>query len=84
LETGWFVTEVGRQPWIVVGHLLTRDAVQTAGNIWPFFAAALVIYVGVTIGAIYTLRTLRRNWARGDNVPTPYGPEHEREPAAVR
>jgi hypothetical protein len=38
----------------------------------------------VTIGAIYTLRTLRRNWARGDNVPTPYGPEHEREPAAVR
>jgi cytochrome d ubiquinol oxidase subunit I len=84
LETGWFVTEVGRQPWIVVGHLLTRDAVQTAGNIWPFFAGSVVIYVGVTIGAIYTLRALRRSWARGDDVPTPYGPEHEREPAAVR
>src|SRR5699024_3563417 len=29
LEAGWVVTEVGRQPWTVVGHLLTRDAVTT-------------------------------------------------------
>ena len=32
---GWIVTEVGRQPWTVVGLLLTRDAVQTSGNLWP-------------------------------------------------
>lgn len=27
IEAGWIVTEVGRQPWIVWGKLLTRDAV---------------------------------------------------------
>jgi cytochrome d ubiquinol oxidase subunit I len=77
LECGWIVTEVGRQPWTVVGLLLTRDAVQTSGNLWPFFAGAVVIYVGVTIGAIYALRAMRRRWAQGQDTPAPYGPEDE-------
>ncbi len=34
LWSGWIVTEVGRQPWTVVGLLLTRDAVTRAGNVW--------------------------------------------------
>jgi cytochrome d ubiquinol oxidase subunit I len=84
LESGWVVTEVGRQPWTVVGLLLTRDAVQTNGNLWPFFGGALAIYVGVTIGAIYALRALRRRWASGEDAPTPYGPEDDdREPVAT-
>jgi cytochrome d ubiquinol oxidase subunit I len=32
LWSGWVVTEVGRQPWTVVGLLLTRDAVSRAGK----------------------------------------------------
>jgi cytochrome d ubiquinol oxidase subunit I len=80
LEAGWVVTEVGRQPWTVVGRLLTRDAVQTNGNIWPLFAGALVIYAGVTVGAVLALRALRRRWAQGKDVPTPYGPEDEVAP----
>ena len=50
LEAGWVVTEVGRQPWTVVGLLLTRDAVTTSGNLWLFFAAtvAALSRVGVT------------------------------------
>jgi cytochrome d ubiquinol oxidase subunit I len=82
LETGWVVTEVGRQPWTVVGLLLTRDAVQTSGNIWPFFAGAVVIYAGVTVGAILALRALRRRWAAGEDVATPYGPD-DHEPVGV-
>ena len=77
LESGWVVTEVGRQPWTVVGRLLTRDAVQTSGNVWPLFAGALVIYVGVTVGAVYALRALRRRWAQGEETATPYGPEDQ-------
>jgi cytochrome d ubiquinol oxidase subunit I len=77
LECGWIVTEVGRQPWTVVGLLLTRDAVQTSGNLWPFFAGAVVIYVGVTIGAIYALRAMRRRWAQGQDTAAPYGPADE-------
>jgi cytochrome d ubiquinol oxidase subunit I len=84
LEAGWVVTEVGRQPWTVVGQLLTRDAVQTSGNIWPFFAGALVIYAGVTAGAWYALRELRRRWSAGEDSGAPYGPEEVREPVSVR
>jgi cytochrome bd ubiquinol oxidase subunit I len=75
LESGWVVTEVGRQPWTVFGLLLTRDAVQTSGNLWPFFGGALLIYAGVTVGAVYALRALRRRWAHGATGSVPYGPE---------
>ncbi len=94
LESGWVVTEVGRQPWTVVGLLLTRDAVATSGNLWPFFAGALVIYAGVTVGAVLVLRAMHRSWRAGDEVDVPYGPgpggasgarrEHVRRRAAVR
>jgi cytochrome bd ubiquinol oxidase subunit I len=77
LEAGWVVTEVGRQPWTVVGLLLTRDAVQTSGNLWPFFGGALLIYAGVTVGAVYALRALRRRWAHGETGSVPYGPEED-------
>jgi cytochrome d ubiquinol oxidase subunit I len=76
LEAGWVVTEVGRQPWVVVGHLLTRDAVAVHGNLWAFFAAVLAIYlaVGLTAGAV--LISMKRRWqAEGDDsVDVPYGP----------
>jgi cytochrome d ubiquinol oxidase subunit I len=77
LESGWVVTEVGRQPWTVVGLLLTKDAVQTSGNLWPLFIGAVLIYAGVTVGAVYALRALRRSWARGEAAPVPYGPEND-------
>jgi cytochrome d ubiquinol oxidase subunit I len=75
LETGWVVTEVGRQPWTVVGLLLTRDAVARSGNLWPFFAGALIIYAGVSVGAVLVLREMHRRWQAGDEVAVPYGPD---------
>ncbi|ALO99287.1 Putative cytochrome d ubiquinol oxidase subunit I [Streptomyces hygroscopicus subsp. limoneus] len=77
LESGWVVTEVGRQPWIVVGHLLTRDAVATRGNLWPFFGAVLLIYLAVGTAALWVLRSMTRRWRQqGDEaVSVPYGPE---------
>jgi cytochrome d ubiquinol oxidase subunit I len=76
LESGWVTTEVGRQPWTVVGLLLTKDAVAMQGNLWPFFSAALVIYFGVAAGALWVLRSLTRRWrTEGDAaVEVPYGP----------
>ncbi|MFH9090923.1 MULTISPECIES: cytochrome ubiquinol oxidase subunit I [unclassified Streptomyces] len=78
LESGWVVTEVGRQPWIVVGHLLTRDAVATRGDLWPFFGAVLLIYLAVGAAALWVLRSMTRRWRQqGDEaVSVPYGPEH--------
>ncbi|TKA00737.1 cytochrome ubiquinol oxidase subunit I [Actinacidiphila oryziradicis] len=76
LESGWVTTEVGRQPWTVVGLLLTRDAVTTTGNLWPFFGAAVAIYLAVGVTAVLVLRSMRRRWAKGDDADdVPYGPE---------
>lgn len=76
LESGWVVTEVGRQPWTVVGLLLTENAVATQGNLWLLFATVLVIYACVAVGALYVLRTLRRRWSEegAEAAVVPYGP----------
>ncbi|MEA3214432.1 MAG: cytochrome bd ubiquinol oxidase subunit, partial [Acidimicrobiia bacterium] len=94
LECGWVVTEVGRQPWTVVGFLLTRDAVTTTGNLWWSFTAVLVVYTAMGIGTVWVLRTMGAHWrerdgddarrdrggGQGDRVPVPYGPP---EPARL-
>jgi len=67
LEAGWVVTEVGRQPWTVNGLLLTRDAVTTSGNVWPFFAATVVILTSVGVAAVLVLRAMSRRWSTLDN-----------------
>jgi cytochrome d ubiquinol oxidase subunit I len=75
LESGWVVTEVGRQPWTVVGLLLTKDAVTRSGDVWAFFAGTLVIYAAVGAGAVLAIRSMRRRWASAaDEVAVPYGP----------
>jgi cytochrome bd ubiquinol oxidase subunit I len=84
LEAGWVVTEVGRQPWIVVGHLLTRDAVTTSGNVWLFYGATVVLYAALAVGTFFVLRLLRRRWREtgedgaGDGADVPYGPSRAR------
>jgi cytochrome bd ubiquinol oxidase subunit I len=51
LEAGWFVTELGRQPWIIFGILRTRDAVTTVPHLQlPFFlASALYCVLGIVV-----------------------------------
>ncbi|BBX61380.1 cytochrome ubiquinol oxidase subunit I [Mycobacterium saskatchewanense] len=77
MESGWVVTEVGRQPWTVVGVLLTRDAVIRHGNLWPMFGGVVVIYAAVGTAAVAVLRSMARRWQRdGDEgITVPYGPE---------
>jgi cytochrome d ubiquinol oxidase subunit I len=75
LEAGWVTTEVGRQPWVVVGLLRTRDAVATSGNLWLLFGATLLLYAAVGAAALHVLRLMARRWrAAGVDVPVPYGP----------
>jgi cytochrome d ubiquinol oxidase subunit I len=51
LEAGWFVTELGRQPWIVFGVLKTRDAVTEVPNLEiPFLlVSALYCVLGIIV-----------------------------------
>jgi cytochrome bd ubiquinol oxidase subunit I len=87
LEAGWIVTEVGRQPWTVVGHLLTRDAVTRTGNIWLLFTATVALYATVGAATVYVLRLMTRRWRGGQgtgDAEVPYGPSRAREADAER
>ena len=84
LESGWIVTEVGRQPWIVYEVMRTKDAVTDAGGIWVTFGLVLALYTALGGAAILVLRSMARRWREGD-VPdeeVPYGPG-EPAPAAT-
>jgi cytochrome d ubiquinol oxidase subunit I len=86
LEAGWIVTEVGRQPWTVVGHLLTRDAVTRTGNIWLLFTATVALYAAVGAATVYVLRLMTRRWREqgtGD-AEVPYGPSRARAADAAQ
>ncbi|MDP2599341.1 MAG: cytochrome ubiquinol oxidase subunit I [Deltaproteobacteria bacterium] len=60
LESGWIVTEVGRQPWIVYGFMKTADAVTDSPGIIFVFAATLLIYGILIFGSVFVLRLLAK------------------------
>jgi cytochrome d ubiquinol oxidase subunit I len=67
MEAGWFVTEFGRQPWVVYRILRTSDAATNAPALGVTFAAFLVIYAGLAIVSSQLLLLLaRRN--RGEEA----------------
>lgn len=51
VEAGWMVTELGRQPWVIYGVLLTSDAVTPMpGLVVPFLAFTLLYcFLGVIV-----------------------------------
>jgi len=54
---GWYVTEIGRQPWLVTGVLDTASAVAThpAPLLGISLAAYLLVYAGLLLAYIGTL-----------------------------
>jgi cytochrome d ubiquinol oxidase subunit I len=64
MEAGWFVTEFGRQPWVVYGVLRTSDAATTAPALGATFLVFFAIYVvlAVTTARLLILQA-RRNRA---------------------
>ncbi|MCE9635065.1 MAG: cytochrome ubiquinol oxidase subunit I [Planctomycetes bacterium] len=61
LETGWIVTEVGRQPWIVQGVMLTRDAATTSPGVHWVLVATIGIYTLLGVATVSVLRHLARS-----------------------
>ena len=59
---GWYVTEIGRQPWLVTGVLKTVDAVTStpASNVGTSLAIYLTLYVVLLIAYIRTLFVMAR------------------------
>jgi cytochrome d ubiquinol oxidase subunit I len=59
---GWYVTEIGRQPWLVTGVLKTADAVTStpASNVGTSLAIYLTLYAVLLFAYIRTLFVMAR------------------------
>ena len=60
LIAGWVTTEVGRQPWVVYGHMRTEEAITGADGIPLGYAALVAIYVALAVATAWLLRRLAR------------------------
>jgi cytochrome bd ubiquinol oxidase subunit I len=82
LESGWVVSEVGRQPWIVYNLMKVEAAATANTGVWVTFIGVVVLYAGVGVTTILILRGMSRRFrdqdVRGDDdfdeSDTPYGP----------
>ena len=59
---GWYVTEIGRQPWLVTGVLTTAEAVGpiAAGTVFSTLAMYLTLYALLLASYVATLFRLAR------------------------
>jgi cytochrome bd ubiquinol oxidase subunit I len=71
LISGWIVTEVGRQPWIVYELMRVEDAVTGAEGIPIGYATLVVVYLGLGSVALYMLRRLARTPPEAEAQPGP-------------
>jgi cytochrome d ubiquinol oxidase subunit I len=83
MEAGWVVTEVGRQPWIVVGHMKVEEAATSNEGVWVTLILVMVLYVGVAITLALVLRQMSRRFREQDATAELEGPYSPRQPVAV-
>lgn len=60
--SGWYVTEIGRQPYLVTGVLTTAEAVTKlpTGMVLSSLLAYLAVYVGLLLAYIWVVFSLTR------------------------
>ncbi|WP_342599098.1 cytochrome ubiquinol oxidase subunit I [Psychrobacillus sp. FSL H8-0483] len=62
LEAGWWLAEVGRQPWILRGIMRVEDAATTSAHVDTMLLLFAGLYVVLGIGTIVVLsRMFRKN-----------------------
>ena len=64
--SGWYVTEIGRQPWIVNGVLRTSDVVadHPGGVVLTTLIGYTILYVALLVAYILTLRYMSTKQSR--------------------
>jgi cytochrome d ubiquinol oxidase subunit I len=75
IQAGWTVTEVGRQPWIIVGVMRTAEAVTPMPGLAVPFVAFTLLYIG--LAAIVVWLMIRQVFG-----PTMQGEEEARDAVA--
>ena len=84
MEAGWVVTEVGRQPWIVVDYMKVEQAATENTGVWATFLVIAAVYAVVAVTLVLVLRLMRRRFDESDEHPDAGGPYSPRiRPDAV-
>jgi cytochrome d ubiquinol oxidase subunit I len=73
LESGWLVTEFGRQPWIARGHMRVAEGVTPQPSIGLVFLAFFVLYLALTCGL---LKLMMRPASTEEGAETKQGDRH--------
>lgn len=76
-SSGWILTEVGRQPWVVFGYLKTSDAISpnlTVGMLWLSVIGFTLVYGALMVVDVYLLA----KFAQKINVDEPKRTEEEK------
>jgi cytochrome d ubiquinol oxidase subunit I len=72
---GWFVTEVGRQPWTVYGLLRTTESVSpslTSFDVAISLASYMLVYLLIyPWGVFLMLRIVRKGPGHSDELASP-------------
>jgi cytochrome d ubiquinol oxidase subunit I len=56
IETGWVVTELGRQPWIIYGVMRTQEAVTPMHGLAAPFVIFTTVYIFLAVVVLFLLR----------------------------
>jgi cytochrome bd ubiquinol oxidase subunit I len=80
---GWFLTESGRQPWIVQGIMLTKNGISpTVSTTWIVIGLVIFVLLYGTLGTVDLLLMLRYSRKQ---LPDPRAPAEAGAPVpAVR
>ncbi|MRD49156.1 cytochrome ubiquinol oxidase subunit I [Caenimonas koreensis DSM 17982] len=75
--SGWYVTEVGRQPFIVYGLYRTADMVadHPAGMVLSTLIAYLLVYVFLLVSYVLVLMHMAQHPAQAPAVASPQSPQ---------
>jgi cytochrome d ubiquinol oxidase subunit I len=61
-SSGWILTEMGRQPWIVYGLLRTQDGVSpvSPATVWISLLAFALVYAALMVADVYLMQKYAR------------------------
>jgi cytochrome d ubiquinol oxidase subunit I len=80
---GWYVTEIGRQPWLVTGVLTTAQAVGPvpAGSVATTLVLYLTVYAVLLVAYVTTLYRLAARGRAAESTPDSFMPTEKGAPA---
>ena len=62
IEAGWWMAEVGRQPWVLRGIMRTEHAATTSGQVGTMLLLFCLLYFVLGVGSVVVLmRMFRKN-----------------------